>query len=183
MDLQIIQKAQQGDMAAFEQIYKECAGFVFNVSYRITNHYDDAQEVTQEVFVTVYKKLPDFREQAALKTWLYRIAVNTAINYIKKESGYRRKADRYKADQQTQHKPSNIEKDISAMDQQARVQVLLEPLPEPQRQCMILKHLQGLQCQEIADILQENVNTVKTRLKRARETLVNMSKKGNNHEL
>ncbi len=82
----IIIEATEGNTEAFESIYKAYSGFVYNVAYRVVNNIDEAQEVTQEVFLAVYRKLKSFKFNSSLKTWVYRIAVNTAIDYSRKRS-------------------------------------------------------------------------------------------------
>ena len=81
----IIIKAREGDIGSFEAIYEATAGFVYNVAYRIVYNTHDAEEITQEVFLKVYHKLKNFRLESSLKTWIYRITVNCAINYSKRE--------------------------------------------------------------------------------------------------
>ena len=90
----IITEAAKGDINAFEEIYKTYSRFVFNISLRVTCNYGDAQEVTQEAFMKIYNKLSSFSFKSSFKTWLYRIAVNTAINFIKKESRQREKVSK-----------------------------------------------------------------------------------------
>jgi len=82
----IIIRASEGDIDAFEMIYREYLDFVSNVAFRVVNTREDAEEVTQEVFLNIYRQLKYFRFESSLKTWIYRITVNTAINYSKKES-------------------------------------------------------------------------------------------------
>ena len=82
----IIIEASEGNTEAFESIYKEYSGFVYNVAYRVVNNIDEAQEITQEVFLTVYRKLKSFKFKSSLKTWVYRIAVNMAIDYARKRT-------------------------------------------------------------------------------------------------
>ena len=72
-------KASEGSMEDFERIYKEYSGFVYNVAFRVVNNMDEAQEVTQEVFLIVYRKLKSFQFKSSFKTWIYRITVNLAI--------------------------------------------------------------------------------------------------------
>ena len=71
-------------MTPLSLIYKDISGFVYNVAFRITGNKQDAEEVTQEVFLIIYHKLKNFRFQSSLKTWAYRITVNCAINHSKK---------------------------------------------------------------------------------------------------
>src|SRR5512135_2090626 len=82
----ILVQAAQGDIKAFEIIYRESAGYVYTLAMRITNNAHDAEEVTQDVFLKVYHSLGRFQFRSTFKTWLYRIAVNTALNLYKKSS-------------------------------------------------------------------------------------------------
>ncbi len=82
----IIEQAGQGDTEAFEIIYREYSGFVFTLARRVLENSQDAQEVTQDVFITLFHKLNDFRFDSSLKTWIYRISINTAINARNKRS-------------------------------------------------------------------------------------------------
>src|SRR5277367_5771831 len=79
-------KASQGDMQAFEDVYKASSSFVYNVAFRVVNNREDASEVAQEVFMIIYHKLKDFRFESSFKTWVYRITANYAINYAKKNA-------------------------------------------------------------------------------------------------
>jgi RNA polymerase sigma factor (sigma-70 family) len=82
----ILRAAAGGDMEAFEQVYRTYASFVYNVAYRMVEAKEDAEEVTQEVFLTVHRKLNSFLFRSSLKTWVYRITVNCAINCLNKRN-------------------------------------------------------------------------------------------------
>lgn len=159
-------------MQAFEQIYKECSGFVYNVVYRVVHHYDDAKEVTQEVFIAVYKKLSSFEFKSSLKTWIYRIAVNTAINYAKKRSKESNRT--VELNEQTHQSSLSYSGSDSMTNEQKEASVahLLDQLNPDQRACLVLRSVEGLSYEEIAQSLNINVNTVRSRLKRAREKLL-----------
>src|SRR5271154_815319 len=86
LDKEILVKASQGDIQAFEEVYKASSGFIYNVALRVVNNREDALEVAQEVFMIIYHKLKDFRFESSFKTWVYRITANYAINYAKKVS-------------------------------------------------------------------------------------------------
>lgn len=83
---EILKKASAGDLPSFEVIYKTMANSVYNIARRIVNNREDAQEVVQEVFLIIHQKLKSFRYESSLKTWIYRITVNYAINFAKKAS-------------------------------------------------------------------------------------------------
>lgn len=171
-----ITRASKGDIEAFEEIYKEFSGLVFNVSLRITNNYEDAMEVSQEVFVSVYRKLSGFRFESSFKTWIYRITVNMAVNHAKKESRQREKILEFQKEPSVNNRASNQEENINKEHREKLLNTMLEELTPEQRGYIVLKHIEGLSCREISDTLNVNINTVKTKLKRARETLMVMRK-------
>ena len=76
----IIERAVKGEMAAFEQIYRDTSGFVYRSALRILNNSADAEDVTQDIFMKIHDNLKNFQFRANFKTWVYRITVNTAIN-------------------------------------------------------------------------------------------------------
>ena len=91
----IIKKASAGDLKSFETLYQATAGFVYNVAWRIVNNKEDAEEVTQEVYIIMHRKLKSFRFESSLRTWIYRITTNQAINLAKKGSRMRNKTIEY----------------------------------------------------------------------------------------
>lgn len=160
-------------MDSFESIYNDTAGFVYNVARRILNNNEDAEEVTQEVFVVVYNKLKYFRFESSIKTWVYRIAVNRAINLAKKRSREKMKIAEY----EKEFRPA-VE---TAQDKEARdrmTEALLRSVDPDQRACLVLRNIEGLSYKEISDILKININTVRSRLSRARERLMALKKAG-----
>lgn len=178
-----LKKASEGDVPSFEIIYKAAAGFVYNVAYRVVGKKEDAEEVTQEVFMTVYHKLKSFRYQSSFKTWVYRIAVNNAINHAKKVSKERNRTVEYDENLTAVQSPDEARARIDQEQQEKTVNALLNELSPEQRACMVLRNMQGLSYQEIAESLGINLNTVRSRLKRGRETLIALGKEVVSHEL
>ncbi|MFC1666546.1 RNA polymerase sigma factor [Candidatus Omnitrophota bacterium] len=167
IDNDLIIKASQGDMRAFEEIYKSSSSFVYNVAFRVANNSKDAEEITQEVFIKVFKNLRSFNFRSSLKTWLYRIAVNTAINFKKKISKEENKRVHYEFALNTS--PDHKGKDH---DNENLVRYLLGKLSLEHKTCIVLKEIQGLSYKEISSVLRININTVRSRLKRARQKLI-----------
>jgi RNA polymerase sigma-70 factor (ECF subfamily) len=174
---EMIRKASCGDRASRETIYLAAAGFVYNVALRIVGNPDDAQEVAQDTFIKLFEGLKDFKQESSLKTWAYRITVNTALNYRSKA------ANRFQC---RMEQLEDIEAEIlpkenpieAAIDQQGKEKVvreLLNALTPDQRACIVLREMQGLSYEEIAQVLGININTVRSRLKRAREILLKKS--------
>ncbi len=181
---ELIERASRGDKVAFEELYREYSGFVFAVALRMTRHRQDAEEVTQEVFVRIYRFLKTFKAQSSFKTWVYRITANTAMNALKQSS---RRKDETGKDEILENAvaPETQKAKLDQEDAQKRLQEFLGHLNPDQRICVILRELQGLSYEEIAGSLNVNINTVRTRLKRAREKLLEQarSKGGTIYEL
>ena len=183
IDIQLIKAAARGDIDAFEQIYRATQGFVYNVALRVTQNATTADDVTQEVFIKMYNSLSAFKFNAALKTWLYRVTVNTAINYYHKsgrEAKIKTDPDLVARHQEYTQSPGKI---AERMDDKHKVDAMLAQLNPDQRACVVLREIQGLNYQEIAGTLKIKINTVRSRLKRARETLLAYAKKEAYHEL
>ena len=175
---ELIISAAQGDMDAFEEIYKATSAFVYNVAFRIINNRNDADEVAQDVFIRAFNNLKGFGFRSSFKTWIYRITANTALNFCKKRS----RSDQGKVE----YDP--IVHDVSASDDgrqeldkaeaRHKVTALLGVLDPDQRACIVLREIEGLDYKSIADTLNININTVRSRLKRAREKLLRTVRKG-----
>ena len=168
----ILDKAALGDMQAFEEVYKATSSFVYNVALRVVNNREDAQEVVQEIFMTIYHKLKEFRHESSFKTWVYRITTNQAINYAKKNS--RRQTVAYEESWGEQSVDSDVHLKMDQEENSQKVEQLLAVLNPDQRACVVLRELQGLSYEAIAETLGTNINTVRTRLKRAREKMLNL---------
>ena len=177
-----IKEAACGDMAAFEEIYRASRGYVFSVAYRITGTRHDAEEVTQDVFLKVHRKLGSFAFKSAFSTWLYRIAANTAINLYRKVSKERNRTCPFDEEIGTgncgEEKETDFQENERNEENEKLVRSMLELLPEGQRACVVLKDIEGLKYEEVASALGINLNTVRSRLSRAREKLISVYGKG-----
>lgn len=166
----ILVRASQGDLRAFEDVYKASSSFVYNVALRIVHNREDAREVAQEVFIIIYNKLKSFRFESSFKTWAYRITANCAINFAKKSS--RTKTVPYEEALGASAVGSEAKAHMDQEHQSYLVGNLLGAINPDQRACVVLRNIEGLSYQEIARVLNINVNTVRSRLKRAREKLL-----------
>ena len=173
----ILIRASQGDMQAFEDVYKASSSFVYNVAFRVVNNREDALEVAQEVFMIIYHKLKNFRFESSFKTWAYRITANCAINFAKKNS--RAKTVPFEESFGEGAVFSEIEAKMDQEHQSQLVEKLLGELSPDQRACVVLRDIQGLSYEEIAQALNININTVRSRLKRSREKLLSLKRKVN----
>lgn len=167
-------------MDAFERLYRLSSGYVYAVAYRVLGKAEDAEEVTQDVFMSVYRNLGRFRFRSAFTTWIYRITTNTAINLYRKRAKERKRAVPFNEGVRNGLEP--LEKEIASCElerkeKEAMLLSLLEKLPVKQRVCVVLKDLEGLKYEEIAEVLKIKQNTVKSRLSRGRKKLISLNKK------
>lgn len=169
---EILIKASQGDMQAYEHVYKTTNSFVYNVAFRVVNNREDAMEVTQEVFLIIYHKLKSFRFESSFKTWIYRITSNCAINYAKKSS--RTKTVPFEEALGEGSVLSDVQTKMDQEHQEQLIEKLLGELNPDQRACVVLRDIQGLSYEQIAQALNININTVRSRLKRSREKLLSL---------
>ncbi|MHC4268447.1 MAG: RNA polymerase sigma factor [Planctomycetota bacterium] len=169
-------EASKGNVESFEDIYKAYSDFVYNVAFRVVNNMDEAQEVTQEVFITVYRKLESFKFKSSFKTWVYRITINTAINFAKKRTKDRSRIVEFNDKNEFKTTVDSVSEKIEEEQHEKMLSTLLKALNPDQRTCIVLRNIEGLSYQEIAESLNININTVRTRLKRARKKLISLRK-------
>ena len=181
---ELIQKAAIGDMSAFEEIYRLTSGSVYAVSYRITNSRPDAQEAAQDVFLKLHANLGKFQEGTSFGAWIYRITVNTAINYYNKAKRKRGHEVYSEIALESAGTEADADKGLIREDSEKKVAELLAQLNPDQKACVVLREIEGLSYEEISDTLKVNINTVKTRLMRARETMMKCAaKRGERNEV
>jgi RNA polymerase sigma-70 factor (ECF subfamily) len=171
-----VRKASEGDVESFEKIFRSYADYVYNIALRIVQNREDAQEITQEVFVSVYHNLKNFRFQAKLKTWIYRITVNMAINRTKKESKMKDRTVDYDDASISGNPLSSLDDRVEKEYKESIIKKLLDALTPEQRACIVLRNIEGLSYQEIAQVLNIGINAVRSRLKRAREKALALKK-------
>lgn len=177
VDQQLVERVQRGDKNAFNLLVKKYQHKVVNLVARYVKNPGDVADVAQETFIKAYRSLPTFRGESAFYTWLYRIAVNTAKNYIVAQGRRPPDMDVEASDAELydgadalreQATPENL-----MMSDQIREAVVagLEALPEDLRTALTLRELEGLSYEEIAEIMDCPVGTVRSRIFRAREAI------------
>ncbi|MBN1622440.1 MAG: RNA polymerase sigma factor [Endomicrobiales bacterium] len=164
--------ASKGDINAFEDIYITYSGFIYNLCLRVMGNSEDAREVSQSVFIKIFKELKNFRFKSSFKTWLYRISVNESINARKKASRLRF----HQAEYNDAIKNMNTAEGHKTFSN-TEISSLIDSLNSDQKACLILREFEGLNYKEIAETLKININTVRSRLKRARESLISNYRK------
>ena len=176
-DAALIHRCTAGDEAACEELVSSHQRMVFTLALHLLGDRDEALDLSQEVFLRVFRTLPGFRGQSALRTWLYRIVVNQARN---RQRWWRRRhrADQVSLDEHLrQHgdmeSTSEPSPDRLLVSKEAAVRLwnALDRLPFDQRTALILREIDGLRYEEIAFSLGIAIGTVKSRLTRARHAL------------
>ncbi len=171
-DAALIARAQQGDTAAFRQLFRRHQGTVSRIVYRMIGPSPDVEDVVQDVFLNVYRSLPSFRGDAKFSTWLYRLATNVTRMHLRRG----RSRPRF-ADQEVPEAPRDgapIETPEVEVERAERVRALyrlLDTLSEKKREVLVLHDLEGVPAKEIAEALDIPVLTVRTRLFYARKEL------------
>ena len=172
-----IEQLRSKDEQAFRQLVETWKDRVFNTCIGLLQQEEDAEDCTQEVFIRAYKKIDDFREEAAIGTWLYRIAVNTAKNYLTSQ-GRRPPSSDVEADEAEFYGGGEALQEVATPENLAltdeikrTVFTAIEALPEDLRTAITLREMEGLSYEEIAEIMDCPVGTVRSRIFRAREAI------------
>ena len=177
IDQQLIERIQRGDKNAFNLLVRKYQHKVVSLVSRCVNNPGDIPDVAQEAFIKAYRAIPDFRGESAFYTWLYRIAVNTAKNYIVAQGRRPPDMDVDSQDAETYegaeslHEVANPENLMLSDEIRAEVAATLAGLPEDLRTAITLREIEGLSYEEIAEVMECPVGTVRSRIFRAREAI------------
>ena len=166
----LIQRCLNGDQLAWEQIVKQYWRKVFNVAYKFVAKHDEAEDLTQEIFLKVFKSLDTFDRRANFQTWLISVSRNLCIDHYRSVRKERETIDRG-VDTTDIAPPSPEPGPIAALEQRDRVVLLrqaLAALPETLRTAVLLRDIQGLSTEEASAILRVKPQTLKSRLHRGR---------------
>ncbi|MBL4606809.1 MAG: RNA polymerase sigma factor RpoE [Pseudomonadales bacterium] len=176
-DLALVERVQQGDKRAFDLLVKKYQHKVLTVVGRYISDHGEAQDVTQEAFIKAYRALPRFRGDSAFYTWIYRIAINTAKNYLVSRGRRPPASDIDVADGELFETGQRL-RDVSSPEAQLLTDEIqrtiwqaLDELSEDLRAALTLREFEGLSYEEIAEILGCPVGTVRSRIFRAREAI------------
>ena len=177
-DAELVLKAQQGDVHAFDQLVERYHSKIYGLTYNMTSNREDAEDLTQEVFVTAFEALPRFKGKSSFYTWVYRIAVNKTINYRKKRNRKRALSlDSFDQDiklddayHEMTAKGSPL-RNISLSELQKKLNEALQNLSEKHRTVVVMHDMQGIPHDEIAKVVGASVGTVRSRLFYARRQM------------
>ncbi|MBP0603277.1 MULTISPECIES: RNA polymerase sigma factor RpoE [Aeromonas] len=177
LDEQLVERVQRGDKNAFNLLVRKYQHKVVNLVARYVNNPGDVPDVAQEAFIKAYRALPTFRGESAFYTWLYRIAVNTAKNYLTSQ-GRRPPSSDVEADEAEYYGGGEALQEVATPENLAltdeikrTVFTAIEALPEDLRTAITLREMEGLSYEEIAEIMDCPVGTVRSRIFRAREAI------------
>src|SRR5260221_50278 len=182
-DRELVRSAQAGDKEAFEELVRRHQHRVFAVAGGILRRREDVEDIAQQVFVKAYFSLKRFDQRAAFSTWLYKITVNECWDLLRKKKVRPLLYESDLSEEQARQIITSGEKENSGPDisekleAREHVERLLEGLDERGRLMLILKEVEGVSIEEIAELLDLNGNTVKVRLFRARRRVVSQARK------
>lgn len=181
VETQFIERLKAGDANAFDTLVTRYTSDIFGLLFRITEDAEEAGDLTQETFLSVFKAIKNFRGDADLKTWLFRIAINKSRNRFRWwKRRAREKTFSLDAPLSNSETPfhetisgtiANPEEKILQREREKVLMNALRDLPEIFREAVVLCDIEGLSYEEIASVLEINIGTVKSRIARGREEL------------
>ncbi len=176
-DLELLRRFASGDAAAFDDIVRTYQGRIVTLCRYLLGNAADADDAAQDVFVKAFKNLKNFRPEAALYTWLYRIAVNTCIDrrrrpfflsFFRADEGGEGSDEPFPGLQSEAPSPEQL---VESQQISEEIQRALKKLSPKLRAAIVLKEIEGLRYEEIGEVLEISLGTVKSRISRAREEL------------
>jgi RNA polymerase sigma-70 factor (ECF subfamily) len=178
-DWEIVQRVQTGDVAAFDELTLRYRGRVFGMIYNMTSNREDASDLTQDAFIKAFQSINRFQGQSSFFTWLYRIAVNSTLTHLRKNR-LRTFFSLEKVDENDRQSAeviealtdnSGVERDTYVKELQERLNEAMQKLSIKHRTVVTLFEIDGLGHQEIAEIMNCSVGTVRSRLHYAKQQL------------
>lgn len=172
----LIKRCQKGDVDAFEMLIDKHQKIAYNIAFKMLNNKEDAMDISQEAFIKIYKSIGKFNFKASFTTWMYRIVVNTCLDFLKK------KKTTYSLDDNIKTPDGEIKKEI-ADDKNTPEKIIekkmtrqnvhdsIKKLNEIHKTVIILRDIQGFSYDEIAEITGTSKGTIKSRISRARSAL------------
>ena len=177
-DVELIASAISGREDGFEELVRRYQRPITGYVYRMLNDYDASLDVTQEVFIKVYNSLEKYSSDYKFSTWLYRIAHNAAIDYIRRNSANLQSLETESEDGayqlQLESQSLNPEQERERSEWRSEIEAVVKCLPTVYRELILLRHSQDLSYDEIAEVTGLPLGTVKNRLFRAREMMREM---------
>ncbi len=186
--LRLVADAQKGDTTAFEQLVFLHRDQVYAIAYQMTRNADDAMDVTQDVFIRLFRALPSFKGKARFATWMHRVVLNCALDHLRHEKRHRSGKLEMDDDSNEATDPPGMihrvsasspppqRKAADAQQLQQRVREALRKLSSKQRQVFILRYYHDLSILEVGEVMRSTQGTIKRHLFRAHERLKDILK-------
>ena len=176
-DIQLVERVKRGDKRAFDILALKYQHKIAGLVGRYVRDADEVMDITQEAFIKAYRALPRFRGDSAFYTWLYRIAINTAKNYLVSKS--RRPPDtdidasdgEFQTDSAVLRDVASPERMLATDQLEQVIYAAIDNLPEELKVAVTLREFEGLSYEEIAEVMECPVGTVRSRIFRAREAI------------
>jgi len=174
----LVKRARQGDLAAYDELVRRYQERIYATVYHMTSNHEDANDLAQEAFIKAFQALKSFKGGSSFYTWVYRIAVNKTINFLKQRRN-KAQISLNDLDFNAEHDPELValisektpRREINLSELQERLNMAMQKLSEPHRLVVTLHDVQGLSHEEIAEIMDCNIGTVRSRLFYARQQL------------
>ncbi len=181
IDLEKVRASQAGDREAFDYLMEKYRDVVYSVAYRFARDQDLAMDLAQDTFIRAYKGIKSFKGRSSLSTWLYRIAMNTCIDWTRKQSrsvasqAVPEEVAEYADSEPITRKPGRgPAKQVLTAELGEQIQIAIDALPDYHRSVFVLYEIEGMSYKEIADIVGCSIGTVMSRLHYARKKLRTM---------
>ncbi|MEQ1526289.1 MAG: RNA polymerase sigma factor RpoE [Gallionella sp.] len=178
IDQQLVERVQRGDKAAFDLLVSKYQRRLGRLISRFVRDPAEAEDVTQDAFIKAYRALPGFRGESAFYTWLYRIGINTAKNYLLANKRRAPTSTPFDAEESESFEEASLLREVNTPENELMskqvvdvVQKSLLALPEDLRTALTLREIEGLSYEEIASAMNCPVGTVRSRIFRAREAV------------
>jgi len=159
---EIIRRCQQGEIAAFEKIFQHYKQPMYSVARGVLSRHEDAEDALQEAFVRTYRYIAKFQFKSSFSTWLYRIVINTCYDQLRKIR---------RSKEQNFNEAIDIAEHNTSIETKMNLEQALSMLPKKMRTCFVLFAVQGFKQEEVADIMNTKVGTVKSQVFAAKQKL------------
>jgi RNA polymerase sigma factor RpoE len=177
-EMDLVKRARRGDLAAYDELVRRYQERIYATIYHMTSNHEDANDLAQEAFIKGYQALKSFKGGSSFYTWVYRIAVNKTINFLKQRK-HKAQMSLDDLDFNAEHDPDLValisektpRREVGLAELQEKLNAALQRLSEPHRLVVTLHDVQGLSHEEIAKIMDCNIGTVRSRLFYARQQL------------
>jgi RNA polymerase sigma-70 factor (ECF subfamily) len=177
-EMDLVRRAQRGDLAAYDELIQRYQQRIYATVYHMTSNHEDANDLAQDSFIKAFQALKSFKGGSSFYTWLYRIAVNKTINFLKQRKN-RVHMSLNDLDFNTENNPDLValisdktpRRDAGLKELSEKLNAALLKLSEPHRLVMVLHDVQGLSHEEVAEVMDCNIGTVRSRLFYARQQM------------